>query len=188
VQPFQFQGAVYESLERLGVPIEDWAKVVNDYAEYAEGQDISSEDLKWFRKQLDRSEVALSQVAGKESEDSSSASGSDSEDDDAQSSGQDSFEEGVQAFDAASERLWKACDKNGDGAIATTEMLFCIRQGNRDEIIDQETEDMLLNSVRVGPQMAQVMLSESFEGSGIPQDEWLDTLKGVTDKCYADLQ
>lgn len=184
---------MYETMERLAVPIEAWAKVIGDYADYAAGQDISGDDKKWFRKQLDGSKVGLAELAGKETESDDSASGSDSgsesESDDAQSSdGEDSLEQGVQAYTAAVERLWKACDKNGDNAMATTEMIFCIRQGKRDGVVAQEDEETLLNSIRVGPQLAEIMLKETFEGSGIPESEWLDTLSAVTDKCFADLE
>ena len=166
IHPAQFFGGVYGALETHYVPIEEWVPIVEDTAAQLEQQVVTGKGFKWFDKQLDAS-IQLAQTKG------FTALGF-SED----------AEKAVAAFEGAVESLWNACDKNGNGKMQATELLYCLNQGHRDEVYDSSVSQAIFENIRVGPQLAELALVQTLVGAGIPEDEWAQGLGGAAEACW----
>ena len=166
IHPAQFFGGVYGALETHYVPIEYWVPLVNDAATKLAEQVVTGKGFKWFDKQLDQS-IQLAQTK------KFTALGFSEE-----------AEKAVAAFEDAVESLWDACDKNGNGKMQATELLYCLNQGHRDEVYDSSVSQAIFENIRVGPQLAELALVQTLVGAGIPEDEWAQGLGGAAESCW----
>ena len=166
IHPLQFATGVYGALEEHGVPIGEWASIVSDTAKTLEKQVTTGKGMKWFEKQLDAPQLAQKQqalVLGF-SEDA---------------------EKAVAEFEGAVEALWKACDKNGNGKMQATELMYCLNQGHRDGAYDSDVSQAVFENIRVGPQLAELAVIQTLAGAEIPEDSWGKAIAGAASDCWA---
>merc|ERR1711978_140294 len=92
-------------------------------------------------------------------------------------------EKAVAAFEDAVESLWDACDKNGNGKMQATELLYCLNEGHRDEVYDSSVSQAVFENIRVGPQLAELAVIQTLAGAQIPEDQWGAAVASAAGAC-----
>ena len=165
IHPMQFAMGVYGALEEHGVPIGEWVPILNDTAVQLSTQQVTGKGMKWFERQLDAPAFA-------QTKDGHLVLGFSEE-----------AEAAVGEFEAAIEALWNACDKNGNGKMQATELLYCLNEGHRDEVYDSSVSQSIFENIRVGPQLAELAVIQTLAGAQIPEDQWGAAVAGAAASC-----